>query len=67
MVMIIDAGPNSNSLFRYRVITSSWQGLTLVSEVEEWAREANIVCTVIPGSVYFKSEADALLFVLRWS
>lgn len=64
--MILDHG--QNVAYRYRVITASWANVknTLVSEVEQWAKESNIDCVIIPGSAYFRNEADAAFFMLRW-
>ena len=38
-----------------------------LAEVEEWAVEIDLDCVISTNSAYFKTEQDAMFFILRWA
>ena len=39
----------------------------MLDEVWEWADEIHLDCIIASKVAYFKTEADALFFMMRWA
>ena len=51
---------------RISILPTLLEQMTAKQEIIAWARNFNIPCSVIGYSVFFRSEADRLLFVLKF-
>lgn len=61
-------GENLSYEFAARInVLPTWlEQITVKQEIIAWAKSLNIPCSVIGYSVFFHSEKDRLLFVLKF-
>lgn len=52
--------------YKYRISVSR-DCLVLMETVQDWVKETNFKCIIVPGAVYVPEEKDAIWFVLKWS
>jgi hypothetical protein len=63
---VIDFGPDSNTIYRYRVEIPK-ENKNSVDDFLHWLSENKITAGWRPSFVFFHHERDVVLFMLRWA
>ena len=67
-MQIIDLGvaDNPNYSYKYKIKIPT-NNLTSLNKIQEWADDIKLDCVVGGHAVYFKTQRDCTLFMLKWA